>query len=168
MRGVASLLLVLAACASGPRADTVAALATVPPVAQWLSEVRDPRGDEDAIEITPLRDLRTDELRARAAAAEGRGDPGTASALIDEALATTPDDPLLLQEAAELALHAHDWNRAGELAARSYALGSRIGALCRRNWRLQQVLRAWLGDVEGAAQAQAQVQACTLAAPVRM
>jgi len=79
-----------------------------------------------------------------------------------------PQDPTLLQEAAELSLYLADWEQAIALASRSFENGPRLGPLCRRNWTTLQLVREQIGDGEGSASAQAQRQRCTVSAPVRM
>jgi tetratricopeptide (TPR) repeat protein len=107
-------------------------------------------------------------LRVSATRAEGRADYATAMALIQRALAITPDDPDLLQWRAELALVSNDWIQAEQFATRSYEKGPKLGGLCRRSWMTRQFARQARGDAAGAAAAQQQVGVCAVPPPVRM
>ena len=55
-------------------------------------------------------------------------------AALDKALALSPEDPALLQERAEIAVLQKDLDKAGALASNAYALGAKVGPLCRRHW----------------------------------
>lgn len=118
------------------------------------------------IEVAPLQDAerahRLDQVRSH----RDRGDLDQARAAAAAALAEAPADPVLLQEAAELALLAGDWPQAVELAGRSYEVGPRVGELCRRNWLTIAAARAALaGADEVALERLAQ---CSPPPPVRM
>ena len=82
-------------------------------------------------------------------------------------LAIVPEDPALLQERAEAALLLKDPAAAEALARRAYALGAKVGPLCRRHWTTVRQTRLLAGDAAGAAQALTQVEACKVAGPNR-
>jgi hypothetical protein len=72
-----------------------------------------------------------------------------------------------LQERAEAALLLKDSATAEALARRAYALGAKVGPLCRRHWTTVRQARLLAGDAAGAAQALTQVEACKVAGPNR-
>ena len=136
--------------------------------AQMLQLVRAAGQTGNELDVHPLRDPQVEDLRASATRAEGRADYATAMALIQRALAITPDDPDLLQWRAELALVSNDWIQAEQFATRSYEKGPKLGGLCRRSWMTRQFARQARGDAAGAAAAQQQVGVCAVPPPVRM
>lgn len=165
---VALLLASLVGCRTGVDSPPPQAAQPPLPVAELVARVRAAASADDALEVTPLRDAQTEDLRARASRLEGIGDIAGAEQALHDALQLAPGDPLLLQQAAELALLRGDWNQAITLAGRSFASGPQLGPLCRRNWTTVQVAREQFGDSGGSVAAQAQLQRCTVAAPVRM
>lgn len=167
------VLCLLAACASTapppaqPAFDAVAAVAAIRAA-----------GTASATElvIKPLGSRQVDDLREQAAALEAQGRPADAAAALDQALAISPDDPVLLQERAEAALLLHDLAGAGRLARRALAIGTDVGPQCRRHWEtLVQLLAATQAGATGGAaaadmsvaDARRQRDACTVAAPPR-
>lgn len=162
-------LLTLAACASqAPAPDTAAAPATTATPQEMVALIRGAAGDGDGeLAVQPLRDPMVDDLRERAAALEARGDLAGAVAALDQALDIVDGDPALLQERAELAILQSDFERAGALAERGYALGSQLGPLCRRHWITLEQVRLMAGDVDGATSARAQADGCRVAGPER-
>ena len=54
------------------------------------------------------------------------------------------------------------------LAARSFAVGPKLGGLCRRNWATIGHARAMRGAHEAAGVAHRQGESCTVSPPVRM
>lgn len=123
--------------------------------------------DDAELTVQPLRDPRVEDLRADAARLEAAGDFAAAAAALDEAMAIVRDDPALMQERAEVALLQGDLALAGSLAERAYALGARVGPLCRRHWATLRQLRLGDGDMAGAASAGEQIEACRVTGPVR-
>ncbi len=169
MRALAiACVLALSACASpvtGPSAPPPATTATP---AEMVALVRAAAGDGDGeLAVQPLRDPMVDDLRERAVALEGQGDVAGAVAALDQALEIVDSDPALLQERAELALLQSDFERAGALAERGFALGSQVGPLCRRHWITLEQVRLMAGDTEGAASARTQADGCRVAGPER-
>jgi len=164
------LLALLGGCTAHGELATAPLLPQVPaPAAATLvARVRAAAQADDAVEVSPLGDGQTEDLRARASRMEALGDTAGAWQAVQQALQLAPTDPTLLQQAAELALLQRDWEQAIVLAGRSFETGPRLGPLCRRNWATVQVAREQHGDSGGSAAAQAQLGLCTIAPPVRM
>lgn len=128
---LAVLLCVLAACNSTPPAPEWAG----PAPEQLVAEIRAAgKAAPDELDVQPLRDPMVEDLRVKAAQAERRHDAAEAAALLDRALALSPDDPALLQERAEVAVLLKDLDKAGALARRAFETGAKVGPLCRRHW----------------------------------
>jgi len=123
--------------------------------------------DDAELAVQPLRDPRVEDLRADAARLEAAGDPAGAARALDEAMAIVASDPARMQERAEVALLQGDYALAQTLAERAYALGSRVGPLCRRHWATLEQLRQAEADAAGAASAREQIQACRVTGPER-
>lgn len=136
--------------------------------ADLVAQVRAAAAADDALQVEPLRDAQTEDLRLAAQALELQGDYRGALQRLQQARELSPDDPTLLQEAAELSLYLADWDQAIAFASRSFDNGPRLGPLCRRNWTTLQLVREQVGDSAGSASAQAQRMQCTISAPVRM
>lgn len=139
------------------------------PARDLVAEVRAAAADAgDVIDVAPLRDPAVEDLLQAAERATQERAWGQADAALKAALEYSPDDPEILQRQAETRLGLRALEEAEQLAARSYELGPRLGALCRRNWATVQLARSERGDTEGAARAAAQRQRCVLEPPVRM
>ena len=121
----------LAACSSGP------------PVLEWhgpspeqlvagIRAAGAPAPGE--LDVQPLRDPMVEDLRVQATQFERQQRYADAAAALDKALALSPEDPALLQERAEIAVLQKDLDKAGALASNAYALGAKVGPLCRRHW----------------------------------
>lgn len=162
---VVAAMLVLAGCASQPSRPPVPAFDG----ASAAAAVR-AAGEAASIEldVRPLVDPAIADLREQAVRLEADGRLADAAGALDQALSLSPDDPLLLQERAELALLQDEPDRALELAMRSHAAGPQVGPLCRRQ---QEVLvqveqaRAAAGDALAAGRAAAAREAreaCTV------
>lgn len=162
-------LLALAGCASAPVAprvsvDTAAALAVVRAAGTAAP---------DELAVRPLVDPQVADLQQQAAAHEAAGRFDQAASVLDEALRIAPDDPALLQARAEAALALGHLDEAQRLAARSHALGPKVGPLCRRQQetRVQVALaQAQQGDAAAPARAEAarlERAACTVTPPPR-
>ena len=123
--------------------------------------------DERELAVQPLRDPMVEDLRQSATRLEAQQHYAEAAAALDKALAIVPEDPALLQERAEAALLLKDPAAAEALARRAYALGAKVGPLCRRHWTTVRQTRLLAGDAAGAAQALTQVEACKVAGPNR-
>lgn len=171
MRWALLACIALAGCATAPPPspsppvlDTRAALAAV-------RSAGTPAANEVA--VVPLRDPQAVDLAEGAARAESAGRFDDAAKLLDRALALAGDDPVLLQSRAEVALASGELSAAAQWAARSYALGPKLGPLCRRQQEtLLQVatLQARQGDATADARqaaAKAARDACTVTPPPR-
>jgi hypothetical protein len=157
----------LAGCGSGTT--------TAPPrqkakadVVALVASVREAGVQGVELEVRPLRDPQVEDLRHQAEAREAAGDYAGAGASLDQALALVPGDPDLLQWKAELALLRRVWSQAEALANQSFENGPKLGGLCRRNWTTIHHARRLGGNAAGAEVARRQVDACTVAPPVRM
>jgi tetratricopeptide (TPR) repeat protein len=166
---IAIALCVLAACSptSAPPSPSGNLRAT-PAAGDMVAQVRAAGNTGDSLDVHPLRDPQVEDLRVRASRLESAGDYAGATQAIAQALALTPNDPELLQNAAELALYRKDWTQAEADADKSYQLGPKLGSLCRRNWTTLRFTRTARGDAAGASAAAAKVAACTVEPPVRM
>lgn len=133
-----------------------------------LNQVRAAGQVGNELDVQPLRDPQVEDLRASATQAEARGDYASAQTSIAQALLITPDDPDLLQWQGEMALVAHDWARAEQLATRSFERGPKLGGLCRRNWMTIHLAAQARRNAAQALQAQQRVSTCTVAPPLRM
>ena len=121
-----------------------------------------------SVDVLPLRDAERAHWLDRVHERVAGGDIAAARALVESALAALPDDPELLQEAAELALLDSDWEQAIGLAGRSYEVGPRQGELCRRNWLTVAAARAVLGEGRFGQTEREQLALCSPPPPVRM
>src|SRR5690606_12512595 len=124
LAAVAILSLLLAACAGGPGERGPAPLTGASPL-QMAAAIEAAAG-EGELTVMPLRDPMVEDLREQARAARAAGDYDAAAAALDRALDITPDDPALLQERAEAALLQRDFEHAGALAERAFALGAQV------------------------------------------
>lgn len=167
---VMALLVFLAGCGGGGTGATPAARKAKAraDVVALVASVREAGTQGVELEVQPLRDPQVEDLRHRAEAQEAAGEYSDAAATLDQALALVPGDPDLLQWKAELALLRRIWSQAEALANQSYENGPKLGGLCRRNWTTIHHARRLAGNAEGAAVARRQVDACTVAPPVRM
>ena len=162
------LVLLLAACAGGPSSSARPQPLTDATPGQMLAAIEAAAGNGDGeLAVMPLRDPMVEDLRERARAARGQSRYDEAADALERALAIVDDDPALLQERAEVALLQRDFERAGALAERAFALGAQVGPLCRRHWATIEQVRLATGDAEGAASAAHQVQGCRVAGPER-
>lgn len=165
----ALMIVVLAGCPPTSAPPSPAGnLRAIPAAGDMVAQVRAAGRGDDALDVQPLRDPQVEDLRSRASRLEAGRDYIGATQTIAQALALLPNDPELLQSAAELALYRKDWTQAEADANKSYQLGPKLGSLCRRNWTALRFARAGRGDAAGAGEAAANVAACTVAPPVRM
>jgi len=162
------LAAVLAAgCASTPPVSAPVSLTSATPE-EMVAAIDAAAGSGDGeLAVQPLRDPMVEDLREQAQRARAQGRHDESAAALDRALAIVADDPALLQERAETALLQRDFERAGQLAERAFALGAQVGPLCRRHWATIGQVRLVEGDAEGAASAQAQVEGCKVEGPNR-
>lgn len=159
----------LVGCGSGaPAAPERSKSRAKADVIALVASVREAGVQGVELEVRPLRDPQVEDLRHRAEAQEAAGELSAAVASLDQALALVPGDPDLLQWKAELALLRRVWSQAETLANQSYQNGPKLGGLCRRNWTTIHHARRLGGNAEGAELARRQVDACTVAPPVRM
>ncbi|MGN7918803.1 hypothetical protein [Lysobacter antibioticus] len=144
------------------------------------------------LDVQPIRDPQVEDLRQQAAQLERARKYVEAAAALDQALQINAADPALLQERAEAALLQHRLDDAEGYAQKAFDSGSQVGPLCRRHWAtIAQVRQAKLDGVgaamklaqrqehydalvpqrsqltEAKKQAQAKIDACTVAAPAR-
>lgn len=163
-----AMAILAAGCATAPPPRPAPAALTTDTPAQMLAKVQSAGAASDTeLSVRPLRDPATAGLRDLAAGQQARGDTAAAAATLDQALATTPDDPSLLQERAEAALLLGDFAAAEAFARRAGALGSGVGPLCRRHWATVEQARLALGDRAGADAARTRVEACRVDRPAR-
>ena len=161
-------VLLLSACASSPPLAEAPASLTQATPDQMVAAIDAAAGSgEGELAVQPLRDPMVEDLREQARDARAAARHEDAASALDKALAIVPDDPALLQERAEAALLQRDFDRAGQLAERAFALGAQVGPLCRRHWATIEQVRLVAGDAEGAASAKAQVAGCKVAGPDR-
>lgn len=165
---LAPLLLALAACSSTPPLPPPpTSLADTSPQ-QMLADIHAAAASGGGmLTVQPLGDARTAGLREQAARLQAQGRHAEAAAMLDRALAITPQDPALLQERAEAALLLRDFARAEQLARRAWTLGSKVGPLCRRHWATVREMRLVAGDRVGADAAREHIVACAVEGPVR-
>lgn len=166
----AIMAMILLGCAAGPAprpapepaeaVDPIAMIALIRGQAQALGV--------DSVDVVPLRDAERAHWLQNLREHAERDDIEGARAAATAALAAEPDDPELLQEAAELALLNRDWEQAIALAGKSYELGPRQGLLCRRNWLTVAAARDALADIERSRTARERLAVCSPAPPVRM
>lgn len=163
----AAALLVACAAAPAPRATPPPELTTATPEAMVAAIRAAATRDQAELSVQPLRDADVEDLRQQAQAAETTQRYPQAAAALDKALALVPDDPALLQERAEAALLMRDPAMAETLARHAYAIGAKVGPLCRRHWATIEQTRLLAGDAAGANWAQAQAAACKVTGPNR-
>jgi predicted Zn-dependent protease len=139
------------------------------PARDWVADIRAAAEDDpSAIDVIPLAEPGLADLRARAEDARRAGRHADAESLQAQAQALSPDDPVIWQEQAEIALSAGNWPAAEQRAKESHRRGPGVGSLCARNWLTVRAARLESGDPAGAASAQLEVDRCKAAAPVRM
>lgn len=155
----------LAGCAAAPSKPA----AVVPSPAQMVAAIRAAgRADHSVVQVHPVRDPETAHLLEAAHRDESAHRYARAAAALDQALTASPDAPDLLQERAELDIRLGRFDRAEQLARRSYKLGPQLGSLCSRNWQTVIELRVRDGDASGARRARAHLAHCHVRGPVRM
>ena len=124
-------LLVLASCTSAPPAPEWSG----PAPEQLVAEIRAAGAFEKGeLDVQPLRDPMVEDLRVQAVQFESARRYPDAAAALDKALGIAPQDPALLQERAEIAVLQKNLDKAVSLARDAYALGGKVGPLCRRHW----------------------------------
>lgn len=124
-------LLLLVSCTSAPPAPEWSG----PAPEQLVAEIRAAGAFEKGeLDVQPLRDPMVEDLRAQATQFESARRYPDAAAALDKALGIAPQDPALLQERAEVAVLQKNLDKAASLARDAYALGGKVGPLCRRHW----------------------------------
>lgn len=116
--------------------------------------------DTSVIHVHPLVDPGLAALEDAARQDERNGQYQAAAAKLDMALKRNPQAPEVLQERAEVAIYLGDFQLAQKLAKQSWALGSRQGPLCARNWQTLVEVRLKANDAAGAALASKRVEQC--------
>ena len=162
-----AMVALLVACSSGGGGTRAPAQPRMSAGQVLLQQVRSAGRLGNELDVQPLRDPQVEDLRSVAAVAESRSDWEGAQRALTQALAITPEDPDLLQWSAEMALVGHDFDRAQQLAARSWERGPKLGGLCRRNWTTMRFAAESRGDAAAGAQAQQRAAACAVAPPNR-
>jgi len=162
-------LVLLAGCAASPqpKATPPAALTNATPEAMVAAIRAAATRDEAELSVQPLRDADIEDLRQQALSSENAHRYAEAALALDKALVLVPDDPALLQERAEAALLLRDPATAEKLARHAYAIGAKVGPLCRRHWATIEQTRLLAGDAAGATSARAQAAACKVTGPNR-
>jgi len=163
----AAMLLVACAAAPTPKVVAPPALTSATPEAMVAAIRAAATRDEAELSVQPLRDADVEDFRQQAQAAENAHRYPQAAAALDRALALVPDDPALLQERAEAALLMREPAKAETLARHAYAIGAKVGPLCRRHWATIEQTRLLAGDAAGATSARAQAAACKVTGPDR-
>ncbi len=157
-----------AACSTTPTPPPAPAVRTTATPEAMVAAIRAAATHDDTeLAVQPLRDPMVEDLRQQAQRLETQHRYPEAAAALDQALAIVPGDPALLQERAEAALLLGDGQGAERDARRAYALGAKVGPLCRRHWATVQQVRLLAGDAAGAASARTQLDACRVAGPNR-
>lgn len=182
-------ILLLASCVSAPPPPAWVG----PEPEQRVADIRAAaQAQPGELDVQPLRDPMVEDLRVQAVRLEAERRYADAAAALDKALTLSPDDPALLQERAEIAVLERNPARGAELALRGYALGSKVGPLCRRHWTTIRHARAFEAErlrvqaktarrdddiarllaeadarTPGIGEAQRQIEACTLTGPPR-
>lgn len=187
-------LLALSACASAPPPAVWSGAAADAMVAEIRAAqtFEGSKATPGELDVQPLRDPMVEDLRQQAVAHERARRFAEAAAALEQALALSPDDPALMQERAEAAVLVQDIDRAERLAREAFAIGAKVGPLCRRHWAtIAVVLRERAQQRRGqaaaskrdedragfeseargldarAADAKRQIDACTLTGPPR-
>jgi len=158
----------LGACTTTPPPPAAPVSLTNASPEAMVAAIRATAAHDDAeLAVQPLRDPMVDDLREQAKRLEAQQHYQDAAAALDKALALVPEDPALLQERAEAALLLRDDATAERLARQAYALGAKVGPLCRRHWATIQQTRLVAGDAAGATSAKAMIDGCKVSGPNR-
>lgn len=158
----------LGACTTTPPPPAAPVSLTNASPETMVAAIRATAAHDDAeLAVQPLRDPMVDDLREQAKRLEAQQHYQDAAAALDKALALVPEDPALLQERAEAALLLRDDATAERLARQAYALGAKVGPLCRRHWATIQQTRLVAGDAAGATSAKAMIDGCKVSGPNR-
>jgi len=158
----------LGACTTTPAPPAAPVSLTNASPEAMVAAIRATAAHDDAeLAVQPLRDPMVDDLREQAKRLEAQQHYQDAAAALDKALALVPEDPALLQERAEAALLLRDDATAERLARQAYALGAKVGPLCRRHWATIQQTRLVAGDAAGATSAKAMIDGCKVSGPNR-
>jgi len=158
----------LGACTTTPPPPAAPVSLTNASPEAMVAAIRATAAHDDAeLAVQPLRDPMVDDLREQAKRLEAQQHYQDAAAALDKALALVPEDPALLQERAEAALLLRDDATAERLARQAYALGAKVGPLCRRHCATIQQTRLVAGDAAGATSAKAMIDGCKVSGPNR-
>lgn len=157
----------LGACTTTPPSVAPVALTNASPEAMVAAIRATATHDDAELAVQPLRDPMVEDLREQAHRLEVQKHYQDAAVALDKALALVPDDPALMQERAETALLLRDYAAAERLARQAYAIGAKVGPLCRRHWATIEQTRLFAGDGAGAASAKSGIDACRVSGPNR-
>jgi hypothetical protein len=160
------LAALLAACATPPppKPSPLTDPAPAAMIAAIHAAARESAGE---LLIQPLRDAHVEDLRAQATQLHAQGRHADAAAALDRALQLDAADPAVLQDRAEAAIWLGDLDAAARYTQAAQRAGARLGPLCRRTWATLEQLRLVAADAAGAADAKAQLAACTVGPPPR-
>lgn len=123
-----------------------------------------PEVDAEAaqVQVYPLQNPAVRVLRERSTEQREAGDLRGALDSNAAALELAPENPLLMQDRAELHLLDGDYREALRLAQKSWQLGPRVGPLCERNWNTIALAAPRVGNDEAALEARRRVTDCSL------
>jgi tetratricopeptide (TPR) repeat protein len=157
------MVLTLAACSTSPRAPDSRPPAEPTPIEDREVEtrVREPaRQQSQGVQVFPYKNSAVQELMTSAGESEAAGDLDQAAVSLERALRIQPGNPEILQQMAEVQLQKRDYEQALTFAEKSYDIGPRVGEICGRNWHTISVARGYLGDENGAAEAEQKATVC--------
>lgn len=153
----------LGACAEAPTQSTAS------PTHDMVAAIHAAgKRDQSALTVTPLRDPALQLLLQKARSDIVKGDFAAADNVLGRAHARAPDDPEVVQRQAEIAVRQQRYADAERLARQSFALGSKLGALCARNWQTVIEVRQLDHDAAGVASARKALAACQVEPVKRM
>lgn len=164
--GMAGAVLLLAGCSHPPLPAPSTDRPSPTAMVEAIRAAHD--RDKSVVQVTPLRDPAVDGYLDRAHADENAGKYQAALDKLDAALKLSPDAPDILQFRAEIEILLRDYPAADADAHRSYALGSKVGALCVSNWQTVLEIALANNNQAGSAFARNARKQCHKAGPVRM
>jgi tetratricopeptide (TPR) repeat protein len=164
--GAAGAIVLLAGCSHPPLPAPSTNRPSPTAMVEAIRAARD--RDKSVVQVTPLRNPSVDGYLDRAHADEDAGKYQDALDKLDAALKLSPNAPDILQFRAEIEILLRNYPAADADARRSYALGSKVGALCAGNWQTVLEIAQANNNQAGAAFARNAREQCHKAGPVRM
>jgi tetratricopeptide (TPR) repeat protein len=164
--GAAGAVVLLAGCSHPPLPAPSTDRPSPTAMVEAIRAARD--RDKSVVQVTPLRDPAVDGYLDGAHADESTGKYQDALDKVNAALKLSPDAPDILQFRAEIEILLRDYPAADADAHRSFALGSKVGALCASNWQTVLEIAQANNNEAGAAFARNARDQCHKAGPVRM